>query len=562
MASENHAASEAAIEAGRQHYAARRYKPALEQFTRAMRGCPCSRGMKRERCSCKDFEKVAAEDGSLFKEAMYNCRCNVGRTFNKCDKAAHIQALDYRAATFEAVKELDRARRDAEWMLELAPRLPDGYLRLGKIARLQKKNDFAWSIYNAGIEVGLSNGHEKSPKMEQLYKARQPLQLRYLKRDPMQMPFDIVQLIFSYLDLVTLVPLFGKFMTNTAENLQSLRLDGFPMLWFSGNSIPMMPRLKYLICEGQADGMAATITLPLVGENPHKSDQHIHANNLDQPTLLERTPKLEQLVLENALINNNHYLSQGDRPLPMLRYLRITERRHLRPLSLDNLSSSLILNCYSAMTGLNGGNDFQALDISLAGDYSWSDPFFSDIISDKRGERQVQYTNIESFRLKSLAVEPRTARSLFEAPLLAGKLHTFDIVFPLDGLNERVGESSTEHLDGYSWLRGAESVRSLGLFSFNFSSLYSMSDEMPLLSFLKSFPNLEVLELESDRYEEAGMCMLLKDVMTTMERLKTLHQYRVKGVMLDQLLATSEDCGVKLVWGERPRQWPMQFDCP
>lgn len=56
---------------------------------------------------------------------MYTCKCSVSQTFSKCDNALHIQALDYRAATFEALKELDRARKDAEWMLELSPRLPD-----------------------------------------------------------------------------------------------------------------------------------------------------------------------------------------------------------------------------------------------------------------------------------------------------------------------------------------------------------------------------------------------------------------------------------------------------
>lgn len=63
--------------------------------------------------------------GSIFHEAMYNCTCDVGKTFNKCDNELHIKALDYRAATFEAMQELDRARKDAEWMLELAPRFPD-----------------------------------------------------------------------------------------------------------------------------------------------------------------------------------------------------------------------------------------------------------------------------------------------------------------------------------------------------------------------------------------------------------------------------------------------------
>lgn len=91
----------------------------------AMKYCPCARGVKRERCTCKNFEKIAAEDGSIFKEAMYNCKCEVGKTFNKCDNKNHIQALDYRAATFEALEKLDRAKKDAEWMLELAPRLPD-----------------------------------------------------------------------------------------------------------------------------------------------------------------------------------------------------------------------------------------------------------------------------------------------------------------------------------------------------------------------------------------------------------------------------------------------------
>jgi hypothetical protein len=56
---------------------------------------------------------------------MYNCKCPVGKKYNKCDNTYHIQALDYRAAAFEALQELDRAKKDAEWILELAPRLPE-----------------------------------------------------------------------------------------------------------------------------------------------------------------------------------------------------------------------------------------------------------------------------------------------------------------------------------------------------------------------------------------------------------------------------------------------------
>lgn len=90
-----------------------------------MKRCVCNRQTKRERCSCKRFEEVAAKGGSIFDEAMYKCTCAVGKTFGKCSSLLHIQALDYRAATWEAMKELDRARKDAEWMIELSPRVLD-----------------------------------------------------------------------------------------------------------------------------------------------------------------------------------------------------------------------------------------------------------------------------------------------------------------------------------------------------------------------------------------------------------------------------------------------------
>lgn len=157
-----------------------------------MRNCPCARGVKRDRCTCKNYEKVAAEGGSIFKEAMYTCSCDVGKTFSKCNNVHHIQALDFRAATFEALDKLDRAMKDAEWILELAPRLPDvkqscilfrtaffrelrsfadvsrlqGYLRLGKIARLQKNHEYAWKIYTAGIETNKENAIGSSPKLQ------------------------------------------------------------------------------------------------------------------------------------------------------------------------------------------------------------------------------------------------------------------------------------------------------------------------------------------------------------------------------------------------------------
>lgn len=90
-----------------------------------MRSCPCARGLERGRCTCKDFEKVASQQNSIYREAMYTCHCDVGRSFSKCDNLHHIEALDLRAATFVAMGLLDHAMKDAEWILELAPQLPD-----------------------------------------------------------------------------------------------------------------------------------------------------------------------------------------------------------------------------------------------------------------------------------------------------------------------------------------------------------------------------------------------------------------------------------------------------
>ncbi|KAG5973360.1 hypothetical protein E4U58_005276 [Claviceps cyperi] len=190
------------IDSGRYAYAAKKYKRALVLFRSAMMRCPCARGVKRDRCNCKNYEQVAAHGGSIFREAMYTCHCDVGRTFSKCDNARHIQALDFRAATFEAMDKLDHAMKDAEWILELAPRLPDGYLRLGKIARLQKKNEYAWKMYTAGIEANKETAVGSSPKLQQLHSARKPLHRHFSRQDPLCLPAELVAHIFSYLDFV------------------------------------------------------------------------------------------------------------------------------------------------------------------------------------------------------------------------------------------------------------------------------------------------------------------------------------------------------------------------
>uniref|UniRef100_A0A8H7KB55 F-box domain-containing protein n=1 Tax=Bionectria ochroleuca TaxID=29856 RepID=A0A8H7KB55_BIOOC len=200
MSADRNPTAEVLVTEGRRHYASKRYKPALESFTRAMNRCSCTNGTRRARCTCKNFEEVASRNGSIFDEAM-KCTCEIGKSFNQCRNSLHIQALNYRAATFEAMNELVRARKDAEWILELAP----GYLRLGKIARLQKKNEFSWKVFNAGIDACSSTEAGNSRAFQQLYEARKPLHARFFRHDPFQLPLDVVQLILLRLDFVSLL---------------------------------------------------------------------------------------------------------------------------------------------------------------------------------------------------------------------------------------------------------------------------------------------------------------------------------------------------------------------
>lgn len=192
-----------------------------------------------------------ARSGSIFEEAMYKCSCSVGETFNKCSRPLHIQALDYRAATFEAMKELERARRDAEWMLELAPQLPDVRLHacpwppiFGK-AEISAGLSPSWKSRSSAEESGtcmedillrpgsLSRQQRGQPgenhgrcsvrlifrntttvantslvSIKQLFAAWKSLQLRFGRKDPLLLPREIFYLIFSRLDFSSLVCVF------------------------------------------------------------------------------------------------------------------------------------------------------------------------------------------------------------------------------------------------------------------------------------------------------------------------------------------------------------------
>ncbi|KAG6158125.1 hypothetical protein E4U11_004876 [Claviceps purpurea] len=147
--------------------ATRENERALKTLTMVMRSCPCARGIEHGRCTCKFFDTISHDKGAIFRTAFFrHVDCEVPWDSSKCDDVHHIQALDLRAATYEAMGKLDLAVKDAEWMVELAPQMLDGYIRLGNLARLQGNEEYACNLYKSGIEANEVTGQGSSPKLQ------------------------------------------------------------------------------------------------------------------------------------------------------------------------------------------------------------------------------------------------------------------------------------------------------------------------------------------------------------------------------------------------------------
>ncbi|KAF4455656.1 F-box/TPR repeat protein pof3 [Fusarium austroafricanum] len=655
---------ESAIAEGRRLYGAKQYKPALKQFTKAMQLCICTRQKKRPRCSCKNFEKVASEGGSIFHEAMYTCDCVVRLMFSKCDHKLHIQALDYRAATFEEIKELERAQRDAEWMLELAPRLPDGYLRLGKISRLQKNYEFAWKVYSAGIEVGNKHRLAESPKFQKLRTARQPLHIQFYRRDPLKNPQEIVQRIFDYLDFASLVRCTGvskgwrqylashgnerlwrtlffkekreklafdrppgvkslkkliSFSANDvrqiiiedvsrfkltqhklnvllqgSKNLEHLELKGSPEEALTiQNAKGILKKLNHIILQdiiiakpqilkplllhaSESLKILQIHGLPQIGSSsdpffPHlPSLQCLRLEEPSRPSLFRlstwhlafKTPRVQQLYLNDVQLSGELPLDQNlDDFWPELKVVTVHG---------SNDSDLNTAQTIQQLTSLRGGRTLQYIDF----DFRWKPDdegplglivFLEmlnrepEMLATDGDNKHCQYADLRSLRLRRAMIPPLKLQKVLGDTLISHKLHTLDLAFPLDPQGVPEGSGSTKHIQEHAWLRGEEGIKCIGLSEFRFRAYPKTDDEMYLPGFLASFPNLEVLEINSSHYEPRELCIMIEAILKV-THLQKIYQKTVHGEWGDQLRKLTAKNGVELIWGDRPRQWPLTIE--
>ncbi|CAF3568598.1 unnamed protein product [Fusarium graminearum] len=635
---------EAAIAEGRRLYGAQQFKPALKQFTIAM-------------------QLLASEGGSIFNEAMYTCECTVRTTFNKCDNMLHIQALDYRAATFEDIKELERAQKDAEWMLELAPRLPDGYLRLGKILRLQKKYEFAWKVYNAGIETGNNNHQAELPKFKKLQTARQPLHIRFYRRDPLKNPPEIIQRIFSYLDFATLVRCTGvskgwrrylsghgnerlwrtlmftkKIPINRPPGIKSIK----KLISYSGKDVRQIiiddasrfrltqqklliilqgsKNLERLELKGSVD---EDLTIPdtkgILKKLNHITLQEIliQKPKILSPLLQHASDSLQSLYI-NGLPQSGLYNDLQFPNLPSLKYLRIEESSKSSPFRLStwriaqktpclqqlylrdvqlsmeiptdtelddywprlraitlhgpDTSDANTVQAVRQLTSQRGRHILQYMDFDFRWRVDHEGPLGLMVLLETLNQEQgmlatdgfnknCQYTDLRSLRLRQAIIPPLKLGKVLGDTLAAQKLHTLDIAFPLDHQGAPEGSASTQHIQDHSWLLGDHGIRCIGLSEFRFRAYPRTDDEMYLPGFLASFPNLEVLEINSSHYDQREFCTMV-DAVLKVTHLQKIYQKTVLGDWGDKLREATRKKGVELIWGDRPREWPLTLGEP
>lgn len=357
------------------------------------------------------------------------------------------------------------------------------------------------------------------------------------------------------------------FIKSIAGTLERLELVGIPSSWCQRQDVVDFPSLKVLRLEHKS---GPQVSFPIVSLKRGLEMPWYGRLTMVQFFMASKTPRLEQLCLKNAHIDNNQLHEWKDIWDTLWNHLKVLV--FFMPDSGPVAQSHNTLATVTLLTSLNFGSGFQHIDLEVPwtndGDPATEEVFTdtADLsrygLTDAGGNpilRRDQFQNLRTIRLKEFSHVPAKMRRIFDETVRNGKLHTLDIVFPLQSFDGPMGQQHVAHLKGYDWLRGRESIRCLGVSRFRFKEYPRSDDDLPLPSFLASFPNLETLSLSSEEYSPEEFCTVVEAIIKV-TRLKTIYQDRVNGALMDQLRKLAEGHGVQVIWGERPREWPVPLD--
>ncbi|KAI1657202.1 hypothetical protein F4813DRAFT_360641 [Daldinia decipiens] len=191
------AAGSSVLKKGLELYAQEDYEAAAKLFQKAISSCSCQihGGMLLD--SNEDI--LTGIENNQLKEVL----STLTPRSKRCDKQVHIRALDSLIATYEMLFKLDKCLNLAVGMVNLAPREPKVYLRLGKILRLKSKQTLAYHMYRQGIELveRKNPDHSLLPKL----RAQRDRVATLAAFDPItKFPIELVRMTFEFLDFKTL----------------------------------------------------------------------------------------------------------------------------------------------------------------------------------------------------------------------------------------------------------------------------------------------------------------------------------------------------------------------
>ncbi|KAI1468002.1 uncharacterized protein F4812DRAFT_428425 [Daldinia caldariorum] len=196
-ASAQEAAGPLALRKGQELYAQEDYGAAAKLFKKAMNCCSCQipNGMILD----LNEEILTGIENNQLKDTL---SALTSRT-KRCDKQVHVRAVDALIATYEMWLKLDKCLDLAVGMVNLAPREPKAYLRLGKILRLQGKQTLAYHMYRQGIEL-VERKYPHHPLLPKLRIQRDKVATLAAYDPVKKFPVELIRMTFEFLDFKSL----------------------------------------------------------------------------------------------------------------------------------------------------------------------------------------------------------------------------------------------------------------------------------------------------------------------------------------------------------------------
>ncbi|KAI0006648.1 hypothetical protein F4779DRAFT_554567 [Xylariaceae sp. FL0662B] len=318
---------------GKALFAEGKYGHAATLFLTAADSCPCGVTVRTRGCVCKDL-KLGVASNTLKEVLMKPCTCPA-RSSRRCDNPAHLDSFDSLAAAYERDGQLDLSVRCAEQMIHLCPREPKGYLRLGKLLRLQGRAPLALLTYTQGIHL-VGRKHSQHHFFAKMVEQRDKLRPLLIKIDPVtQFPLEIVDMIFENVDFRTLCRSICVSKTWRAY-LTKARFLWQIQEYNYGSSLPRQAK-DWVTLKSLA--MYASFAAHKITELSIDNCSRFNLTPAKFTKMISLAPRLEVLKLRTALPGNPILLEDlpASVTIPKLRSLYLGNKMRFTPRTIEQL---------------------------------------------------------------------------------------------------------------------------------------------------------------------------------------------------------------------------------